>query len=651
MQKSALFALMLLCSFVQLSCQLPNEPTAINVPAVLRIRVRDQANTALPGSKVFLIRKDGSVGVSPTAIDEATSTYIYQLEVPIIGEAYTIIANPPQSTATTTYSPLRDSLTFIMPCRDHLETIVFTRHDSVPCGTNIERTLDFETVCVDADTTISLVAGIFTHNCTPPATITSVTATTINGFTNVVSFENPQTPITTYPTSWQAGRGLSVKVTYTSVAHQPFSLDGNDIVINVAPNVTITIHLKGKGILCKHCDCPQLDSVSFGLDGTGKDTNQVDIGDPAKLTTIDLSSITNSNDQSCDLLVTQLRSFKRPELRVLSFGGASGATAATLSSKQTLGSMIVEFTPIVRGEFVDTSFYKIQKRASDGTITDCDTLPIIYHGKVVLGICTIDTIKTNGYAKSFLKNDTIANCIGVDENFRMICIKNTGDGKLRFDLKYLLNDPQFQIRYDTAGVHYNGETITLAPGASECFSIRFVPDGNKVLATKPPTTIFNNSIVLCNFTLRVVGQAYPVCIHCLDGAISQYGITTTSYGGFVFVGTDQFTFNSTPTIKPDIYATAVTSTAITLESQSGTTFQLVQSNYTPSKAGIKFCDDPIPAGAKALCGSGGTSTITASIHDLIIFRSASGQCGLIYIDNIILSNGVWVAVFQASYPI
>ncbi len=642
---------MIVCAFVELSCQLPTEPTAIDVPALLRIRVRDQANTALPGARLFLLRTADGVGITPTTTDETTSTYYYQLQVPIIGEQYTIIADAPPATATTSYSPLHDTVKFVMPCRDHLETIVFTRKDSIPCGTNIDRTLDFETICVDADTTVTLTAGVFTHNCVPPANISSVTSTNINGFTTTVTLSNPQTTLISYPAPWAAGRGLNVSVTYKSTSHLPFTLDGTDIIVNAAPNITITIHLKGKGIPCKHCDCPQYDSISFGLNSSGIDTNQVDIGFPPKQTTIDLSSITNTNDLGCDLIFTKIKSFKRPELSVLSFGGASGATSATLSSKQSLGSMLVEFTPISRGEFVDTTLYKVQKKASDGTITDCDTLPIIYHGKVGLGICQIDTVKTNGYSRSFLKNDTISNCIDADDDYKMICIKNTGDGKLQFDLKYLLNDPQFKIRYDTAGVQYNGETIILAPGASECFSIRFVPDGNKVLATTPPTTIFNNSIVLCNITLPIVGQAYPVCIHCLDGAISQYGITATSYGGFVFVGTDQFKFNSSPTVKPDIYATAVNSTTVTLESQSATTFQRVQSNYTPSKAGIKFCDDPIPAGAKALCGNAGTSTITAAIHDLIIFRSATGQCGLIYIDNIILSNGVWVAVFQASYPI
>jgi hypothetical protein len=54
---------------------------------------------------------------------------------------------------------------------------------------------------------------------------------------------------------------------------------------------------------------------------------------------------------------------------------------------------------------------------------------------------------------------------------------------------------------------------------------------------------------------------------------------------------------------------------------------------------------------KTSCGSSGSNTITANVHDLILFKPLVGKCGLIYIDNIHNSNGIDVVDFQATYPV
>ncbi|MBS1904588.1 MAG: hypothetical protein JSS75_12845 [Bacteroidetes bacterium] len=647
------YALLAMAVIAGLSCQLPTQPGTNTVPVKLRLLVRDSSGIAMPGAHIALYRAADSSLVVPNTIDDAASTSFYSLTVPILGERYFAVAEPPVSTALTKYSPAHDTIRFVMPCTDHSETFVFERRDSIPCGTTtFERTVDLGTICVDKDTALTFTAGDFTHGCSPSASIVSITSPTIAGLTITPFFRSPETPITNFPATWASARPLAVRIAFTSILHQPVTFDGNDIVIDASPSVKITIHLKGKGIVCDNCDCPSYDSVSFGLDKSGKDTNAADIGDPTKTTTIDLSAINNSNDAGCDVLFTRIKNFSNPQLNLRSFSGSSGGGSVTLSSHASLGSMVVDFTAQTRGEFVDTAFYKVQKRSQSGAITDCDTLPVIYHGKVGQGLCSIDTPSTNSSTDSYLKNDTITNCVGEDKNSRYICIKNTGDGKLHFTFTYAQNDPQFEIHYDPTGIVYRGEDVVIPVGGSQCFTLHFIPDAGKVFATTPPTTIFKNSIDPCSITLPVVGQALPQCIHCLDGAISQYAITTTSYGGFIFQANDQFTFNSDPNVTPDIYASNVGATSLTLVSNSGTQFQKVQSNYTPSKPGIKFCDDPVPPAAQTLCTSGGgSSTITANVHDLILFKSSAGRCGLIYIDNIYQSNGIWVAVFQASYPI
>jgi hypothetical protein len=257
-------------------------------------------------------------------------------------------------------------------------------------------------------------------------------------------------------------------------------------------------------------------------------------------------------------------------------------------------------------------------------------------------MCQIDTPSTNASSKSYLRNDTITNCLNADDDYRYLCIKNIGDGTLHTTLPFATNDPRFFIRNEATGNRYQGEDVVIPKGGRFCFSIHFIP-----LSVAP---LASNSFTAC-VSLPIHGRVKDPCINCLDGGLRQYEVTPTSFQGFT-ADSNAFLFVSDENTRLAIYAKTVTATSVTFETMLSTTFSLVQSNYTLSSPLITLCDDkPAIALGKSKCSGVGSPTITAGVHDLILFSPVPGKCGLLYIDNIHNSNGIVVVDFQATYPL
>lgn len=513
------------------ACQHPEQPDVPVQGVRIAVRIVDQSREAVPGATVRF-REEGATtfGGFGRVITGGDGVVEQTFTIPSIGTRFDFEVTPPVD------PEISDSVLTILdvaiPCRDTTVEIVLERTVAVACGVTIPDETLASSLCLNFARSDLVCTPAFIVDCPRPMTISAPPLTVIPGATLALRVNGR---LQTSPaTLANPGDACEICMQYGPTSNGTSGAQRVDVTAaapGIAPYRLLTVDFSAES-KCDSCQCPAPLTVIHPR--TGFDT--VCVGEVDEQA-IDLGTLVNTN-QVCDLVFTRERGPSNGAIRITSFNNGSNV----LEPGQTIRDLELSVRATVTGDIVDTIVYRMQTRTDDGSIRDCGELTIALNLRAVAPPCPLTLggtlIVPNDPTRSNPLNAEI--CASAQ---RTVCITNPSPF-CDLDIASMRISGPDASQFSVSGGLF---PTSVAPGATECFTIDFTPDRAYYLASgTPPRSTFTATLAItthCGVETRpLVGQipaprVPPLRLFPVDCPVNpNTGITVRADGSIV---TDQ----------------------------------------------------------------------------------------------------------------
>ncbi len=668
---SALFrnAILVLLAIAGLSCQAPTEPTDVAREMQTQVEVRDGGQRPVAGATVRWAISELGFPLTPfqAMAQDGTGIFTAQIPVPLARpNTFVVFEVTPPATADFAGAPIIfDS---VAVCLDTTVIYNFDRRQNIRCGDVATEVLD---LFVDLNRETSITG------CTPDYVNASGFALNLTLAANPNLPQNTQTALfingAAAPLNTPIPPNARFRVCYTfnfPPGTPPSQNTFNATITALAngqPCFVSNVQLNVEAIKTELCDCP---TSNLTFDYPTATTQDTVCTNAQERIDIPIGPVRNNSDR-CEMILRLDQSQNDGEFTLLSLDGGS-ATERVIPPGGSISSMEVRFAPQQRKIYVKQLAYSIQLRNPDGTVTDCPNKMIVnFRGRGGEGVCSVDN--TAGDTTLITVDSTLQQCVGQDDPTEMkrYCITNVGDCELTANAAITAGGALFEVE---------PASLTLQPGETNCFQVRFLPtttdywppDGNR---NNPKREDFTGQLSITGLpscsptTIQLSGKAKFPCLRFNDNCYKQWGAKGGEYkvgvrlieGGSLL--SEPRDVKDSLAVYVDAFNSNTAPTSVTLRSGNPTggnpfakfrridNIQLTQNENICQRA----------PGYAAQCDGQGASTITGVQEGdvlLLTFELFGRQfCAVMWIRTIRLdrtndpANAVPEVCFEICYPI